>query len=96
MQKYDFGEISFTAALIGLYGHRACELGNLAFGKYNKKTGENLFPENNFIRFAIPRLRYEQQDLESAAVAVKILYDNRSSLKPIDVTYGERSRTKTF
>ncbi|MBD3363495.1 tryptophanase [Candidatus Dojkabacteria bacterium] len=88
MKPNDFGGISFTAALLGLYGHRACELGYFAFGQYDPKTKKEKHPEVNFVRFAVPRLRYERQDLESTAEAVKNLYENRELLPKVKVAYG--------
>ncbi|MBI4084829.1 MAG: tryptophanase [Candidatus Levybacteria bacterium] len=84
----DFGGIAFTAMLLGLYGHRACELGNFAFGSYNPKTRKESFPEVNFVRFAVPRLRYEKDDLASVVEATKALYQNRQHIPKITVMYG--------
>lgn len=88
MKPENFGGISFTALLLAAYGHRACELGNFAFGKYNKKTKKEELPEVNFVRFAVPRLRYEKDDLKNAAEAAKALYDNRDMIPKIKVVYG--------
>ena len=88
MKPEDFGGIAFTAVLLAAYGHRACELGNFAFGSYDKATGREKLPEVNFVRFAIPRLRYEEQDLESVAEAVKIIYNLRNDIPRVEVTYG--------
>jgi tryptophanase len=84
----DFGGVAFTAVLLAAYGHRAIELGNFSFGFYDKKTKKEILPEFNFVRFAIPRLRYEKKDLDSVAEAVKILYENRDKIPPVNVTYG--------
>ncbi|MBU0598421.1 tryptophanase [Patescibacteria group bacterium] len=88
MKPEDFGGISLTAILLAAYGHRACELGYFAFGSYNKKTKKEIFPEVNYIRFAIPRLKYEKQDLDSVAEAMLLLYKNKDKIPPINVTYG--------
>ncbi|CAG0991697.1 MAG: tryptophanase [Candidatus Methanoperedens sp.] len=84
----DFGGVAFTAVLLAAYGHRTIELGNFSFGSYDKKTKKEILPEFNFVRFAIPRLRYEKKDLDSVAEAVKILYENRDKIPPVNVTYG--------
>jgi len=89
MKPEDFGGIAFTAVLLAGYGHRACELGNFVFGSYNKETGKEIFPEVNFVRFAVPRLRYEKQDLESVAETVESLHENRDKIPPVRVTYGK-------
>lgn len=92
----DFGGIAFTALLLGLYGHRACELGNFAFGSYDPKTGKEIFPEVNFVRFAVPRLRYEREDLQSVVAAVRILYNARHDIPKIQVTYGRELPLRHF
>jgi tryptophanase len=96
MKGDDFGGIAFTALLLSLYGHRACELGYFAFGKYDPKTKKEIHPEVNFIRFAVPRLRYEKQDLDSAVEGVKNLYDNRDWIPPVDVVYGRELPLRHF
>ena len=88
MKPEDFGGVAFTAILLAAYGHRAIELGNFSFGYYDKKEQKEMLPEFNFVRFAIPRLRYEKKDLDSAAEAVKILYENRDKIPAVNVTYG--------
>jgi tryptophanase len=89
MKPEDFGGVAFTAALLAAYGHRACELGYFTFGSYSKSTGSETFPEVNFVRFAISRLRYESQDLESVSEAVKVLHGHRDKIPPVKVTYGK-------
>ena len=89
MKPGDFGGVSFTAILLAAYGHRACELGNFAFGSYDPITKTKKFPEVNFVRFAVPRLRYEKQDLDSVAEAVKGIYDLRKEIPGVNVVYGK-------
>ena len=96
MRAEDFGGIAFTAMLLAAYGHRACELGYFAFGVYDKKTGKETFPEVNFVRFAVPRLRYEKEDLDSVVEAVKELHKNRHLIPPIEVTYGKNLALRHF
>lgn len=96
MKPEDFGGVSFTALLLSAYGHRACELGYFAFGSYDPKIGKETFPEVNFVRYAVPRLRYEKQDLDCAAEATKILYENRNRIPPVRVTYGKDLALRHF
>jgi tryptophanase len=96
MRAEDFGGIAFTALLLAIYGHRACELGDFAFGHFDEKTGKEIRHEINFVRFAIPRLRYEQQDLESVVQAVKALHDNRHLIPKIKVTHGQQLPLRHF
>ena len=88
MKPDDFAGIAFTAVLLAAYGHRACELGYFAFGCYDKATGKEQLPKFNFVRFAVPRLRYERDDLDAVAEAVKALHDRRHDIPPARVTYG--------
>lgn len=88
-QPQEFKGVSFTALLLAVYGHRACELGHFAFGTYDLTTGKETLPEVNFVRFAIPRLRYEHQDLRAAAEAVNCLYQARDKIPGVVVAYGK-------
>lgn len=96
MKGEDFGGVAFTAVLLSAYGHRACELGYFAFGTYDPKTGKQTFPEVNFVRFAVPRLRYEKQDLESVVEAVKSIHEKRDEIPPVDVVYGKELTLRHF
>ena len=80
MKPEDFGGIALTAKLLSEYGHRACELGYFAFG---------LSSEVNYVRFAVPRLRYEKQDLDSVAWALGELYKKRDQIPGVKVVYGK-------
>jgi tryptophanase len=95
MKPGDFGGIALSAILLAKYGHRACELGYFAFGSLDSE-GNDIFPEVNFVRFAIPRLRYEKQDLKAVAYAVKNLYDNRDKIPGVEVIYGKDLTLRHF
>lgn len=88
MRPEDFGGIAFTAVLLAAYGHRACELGYFAFGHYDRRLKKEVLPAVNFVRFAVPRLRYEMQDLAGVAEAVRVLYEKRDAIPPVEVTFG--------
>jgi len=96
MQPEDFGGISFTALLLALYGHRACELGNFAFGYVDEATGVEVPHAMNLVRFAVPRLRYEHQDLQAVVEAVEALYKHRHAIPKIDVIYGRELPLRHF
>ncbi len=91
-----FGGVSFTALLLAAYGHRAVELGNFAFGKYDPQTGKETLPEVNFVRFAIPRLRYEETDLRNVAESAYALYKMRNGIPDVAVTYGRELTLRHF
>ena len=94
LKANDFGGISFTALLLSLYGHRACELGNFAFGSVVNE--EDKFPEVNYVRFAVPRLRYEKSDLDNVVEAVTELYNNRKSIPGVQIVYGRELSLRHF
>jgi tryptophanase len=96
MKPEDFGGVAFTAVLLAAYGHRAIEMGNFSFGHFDNKTQREVLPEFNFVRFAIPRLRYEKQDLDSVAEAVRILYEKRDKIHAVNVTYGRELPMRHF
>jgi tryptophanase len=96
LEPTDFAGISFTALLLAGYGHRACELGNFALGAYDPESGETTLPEVNFVRFAIPRLRYERQDLDSVVESVQSLYESRDRIPAVDVTHGRELSLRHF
>jgi len=89
MRPEDFGGVALTAVLLAGFGHRACELGYFAFGHYDKKRKRDIFPSVNFVRFAVPRLRYEEQDLSSVVEAVRVLYEHRETIPGVKVAYGK-------
>jgi len=95
MKPEEFGGIAFTAILLEKYGIRACELGNFAFG-YLDKNNQHHFPENNFVRFAVPRNRLSDGDLKHVAHCVKELYTNRKYIPKIKVTFGEKATLRHF
>lgn len=82
----DFKGVSLTSLLL-IAGHRFCELGLYAFGKYRDREIPP-WPRVNFVRAAVPRLAYEDQDLASSVESVKILYDNRDKIPGTDIVYG--------
>jgi len=71
-------------------------MGYFAFGSYDVKTKKETLPEFNFVRFAIPRLRYEKGDLDSVAEAVEVLYEERYKIPPVKVTYGRELPMRHF
>jgi tryptophanase len=96
MQPDDFGGISLCAVLLAAYGHRGCELGYFSFGHYDDERKREIRPEMNFVRFAVPRLRYEKQDLDSVVAAMKILHEHRQDIPGVKVTYGRNLPLRHF
>jgi tryptophanase len=90
-----FPGVSLTALLL-IAGHRMCELGVYAFGRYRdgKEIGPD--PRVNNVRAAVPRLCYEEPDLLSAAEAVGVLYRLREHIPGIEVVYGQDQPMRHF
>ncbi|MDO8494617.1 MAG: tryptophanase [Deltaproteobacteria bacterium] len=94
-KKEDFPGIAFTGLLL-LKGVRLCELGNFAFGKYNPETKKEILPKNNFVRAAIPRNKYEEQDLNYVADCVAALYERRHAIPRAMPVYGRELTLRHF
>lgn len=96
LRPSDYGGIALTAILLAAYGHRACELGYFAFGRVDPASGEDVFPQVNFLRFAVPRLRYESSDLQSVVEAVAVLHARRNEIPGVRVSYGRELSLRHF
>jgi len=79
LRREDFGGIALSGLLL-LKGIRLCELGAFAFGKYDPRNGQETLPEQNFVRCAIPRNKYETQDLQYVAESVGALFQARRKI----------------
>jgi len=90
-----FPGISLTALLL-IAGHRMCELGVYAFGKLVDDKEVPSDPRVNNVRAAVPRLCYEDADLQSAAEAVGILYKRRDQIPGVEVVYGQDKPMRHF
>ena len=91
----DFPGISLTALLL-VAGHRMVELGVYAFGKFADGREQGPKPRVNFVRAAVPRLCYEDEDLRAAAEAVGVLYRMREEIPGVEVTYGRERPMRHF
>lgn len=95
MRREDFGGISLTALLL-LKGVRLCELGAWAFGTYNEKTGKDKLSERNYVRAAVPRNKYERNDLCYVADCITELHAVRDKLPKAVPTYGREKTLRHF
>jgi tryptophanase len=87
LQREDFGGISLTGLLL-LKGIRLCELGAFAFGVYDPASGREHFPDQNYVRCAIPRNKYETQDLQYVADSIGELFRERGRIPRAVPVYG--------
>lgn len=94
-QAEDFGGIALTGLLL-LKGVRLCELGNFAFGTYDPLLKKETFPAHHFVRCAIPRNKYELEDLKYVADCIKGLYDRREEIPRAVPIYGRELSLRHF
>lgn len=94
-KRDDFKGIALTGLLL-LKGVRLCELEAFAFGKWNRETRREEFEGNNFIRCAVPRNKYELEDLQYVADCVKGFYDIRDQIPKAVPVYGRELTLRHF
>jgi len=95
MKREDFGGISLSGLLL-LDGPRVCELGAFAMGHYDKRTGKEVSPPFNYMRMAIPRLKYEEQDMCFFGDCLKNLYDKRDIIPRAVPVYAREKALRHF
>lgn len=86
LKREDFGGIALTGLLL-LKGVRLCELGAFAFG---------INHPYNFVRCAIPRNKYEMQDLYYVGDCVKAMYEQRNKIPKAIPVYGKNLTLRHF
>lgn len=91
----DFKGVAFNALMI-IAGHRLCELGVYAFGKFRDGKEIPPSPRFNYVRAAVPRLVYEDHDLFTVAEPIKCLYENRDKILGVEVIYGQELPLRHF
>jgi tyrosine phenol-lyase len=67
-------------------GVRAMERGVVSAGR-NKKTGEHNYPKLELVRLTIPRRVYTQAHMDVVAESVLNVYENRASIKGLDMIF---------
>ena len=91
----DFLGISFAALLL-IAGHRVCELGPYVFGTFDGEREIPPDPRVNYVRAAVPRLAYEDQDLFAVAEAITLLAEHRDAIPGVNVDYGRDLSLRHF
>tara|TARA_B110000438_G_scaffold296211_2_gene340535 strand:+ start:821 stop:2194 length:1374 start_codon:yes stop_codon:yes gene_type:complete len=66
-------------------GIRTSEIGSLMFGKYDI-DGKPILSKNELVRLAIPRRTYTQSHIDYVIEVIKIVFDNKSTLKGLTIT----------
>ncbi len=78
------------ALSVALYleaGVRAVEIGGVMFGRKNPATGQEIYPDLELIRMAVPRRVYTVSHLEYVAQALIRLYGKRDTLRGLKITH---------
>lgn len=86
LKQDQFPAQALAAALFVESGVRAMERGIVSAGR-NKKTGDHNYPKLELVRLTIPRRVYTNSHMDVVANAVITLYNRRSSIKGLKITY---------
>ncbi len=78
---------SLSIAMFKQGGIRAVELGTVAFGYTDPDTGEDILPELDMVRMAIPRRVYTQSHMDYVVDVLAEIAENPKSLKGYKITY---------
>lgn len=79
--QHEFPSQRLVAALYEAAGVRAVEIGACAFGKKDKKTGADIWPDLETMRICVSRRVYTNNHLDVIAEALGDIYKNRNSYK---------------
>lgn len=77
---------SVTCAIYEEGGIRACEIGSVMFGKYDK-NGKLIPAMMELVRLAIPRRVYTQSHIDYVAEVIIEVFNNRDKLKGFEIVY---------
>ncbi len=72
---------SLSVALYEQTGVRACEIGNVMFGRRDDATGEWQWPAMDLVRLAIPRRVYTQSHMDYVVEGTAELYRRRHDIR---------------
>lgn len=68
-------------------GIRSVEIGSLMFGHKNPETGEEVYPDLELLRLAIPRRVYTTAHIEYVAKTIIEVYNNREKISGLKLVY---------
>ncbi len=83
----EFPGQALVVALYREYGIRAVEIGSLMFAKKNPETGEEIYPDLELVRLAIPRRVYTTMHMNYVAESIIELYRNRDKIRGLRIVY---------
>ncbi len=78
---------ALVVALYREYGIRAVEIGSLMFAKKDPETGQELYPDLELVRLAIPRRVYTTMHMNYVAESIIELYRRRDKIRGLRIVY---------
>ncbi|MGI6620305.1 MAG: tryptophanase [Bacillota bacterium] len=87
LPRHEFPAQALTVELYVEGGIRGVELGGCAFGYKDPETGEDVWPELELVRLAIPRRVYTDRHMMMVARALKAVKERASSIKGLKLVY---------
>jgi tryptophanase len=81
---------ALSVALYREAGIRAVEIGGVVFAKKDPKTGQEIFPELELVRLAVPRRVYTVSHLKYVADALNRVYLKRDEIRGLKITSQPR------
>jgi tryptophanase len=78
---------ALVVALYRSYGIRAVEVGSLMFGHKNPTTGEDVFPQLDLVRLAVPRRVYTFEQMRYVAQSVIEIHKVRETLRGLRIIH---------
>ncbi|MDX1630922.1 MAG: tryptophanase [Thermoanaerobaculia bacterium] len=87
LENEDLPGWSLSVALYEEIGVRACEIGNVMFGRPDPETGEWRWPALDLVRLAIPRRVYTQSHMDYVVEGIVKLYEERERIPGLRFTH---------
>ncbi|HAB52793.1 MAG: tyrosine phenol-lyase [Ignavibacteria bacterium RIFOXYB2_FULL_35_12] len=86
LKQLEFPAQTLAAELYLESGIRSMERGIVSAGR-NKETGDHYYPKLELVRLTFPRRVYTQAHCDVTAEAVEAVYENRNSIKGLEMIY---------
>lgn len=86
IKHLEFPAQTLAAELYLESGIRSMERGIVSAGR-NKETGDHYYPKLELVRLTFPRRVYTQAHCDVTAEAVEAVFENRNSIKGLEMTY---------
>ena len=83
----EFPGQALVVALYRDHGIRAVEVGSLMFGRRDPGTGQDVYPQLDLVRLAVPRRVYTTEHMRYVAESVIALHRRRDTLRGLRLTY---------